>query len=114
MNLLPATVPRTEPLQWGYTYLESGPIIKLPAPGARARVDAWIFEYRLKRCPEPNIYAVEKIPTTLQNQAAASIARLEGSVERNRQVDEKLIPWIQAGMPVPISSVLLFGGFAHE
>lgn len=114
MNLLPATVPRPVPLEWGYTYLESGPTIKLPAPGAKARVAAWILEYRLSRCPEPNIYAVEKIPTMLQNQAAASIAKLEGSIERDRRVNEKLMPWIEAGMPVPVSSVPLFGGLAHE
>lgn len=124
MYLLPDRVPLPTPLQWGYTILESGPTIKLPAPGAKARIDAWKLEFVLTRhssllalvdpCPEQSVYSIEKIPTPVQNQVAASIARLEGSIERNRRVDEKLIPWLAAGMPVLVSSVSLFGGFAHE
>ena len=62
---------------------------------------------------EPAI-VIEHVPTPRENAIAASIARLEGTIERNRRMDEKLIPWIEADMPVPISSEPIFGGLANE
>lgn len=84
----------------------------------------WLLNYRMTwrsnvlqlvdPYPEQSVYAIEKIPTPRENLIAASIARLEGTIERNRRMDEKLIPWIEAGMPVPISSEPIFGGLANE
>lgn len=72
------------------------------------RVDQWLAQQRQIQM------AVMPVGTLQQNVVAAIIARLEGSIERDRQIDEKLMPWIKQGMPVPISSVPLFGGLANE
>ena len=62
---------------------------------------------------EPAV-VIEHVPSTVQNQAAASKAKILGIKEQDRRLDDKLIPWIEAGMPVPISPAPLFGGLANE
>jgi hypothetical protein len=67
------------------------------------RVNTFIATKRLELLAQPDCGAgiyIEPVPSAVQNQAAASIAKIEGAIERNRRFDQSFNQWISEGMPV--------------